>query len=257
MTLILSSVILLSVGLKGDFGMYAALMIGGVVCTALSMAGGFITDLKIGYWIGSTPWNQERFKFIGVLVSSISVVLMIILLNDKFGFVATPEHKDPLVAPQANAMATVLKSLLSTETVPWMLLGIGVMIAIVLELAKVPALAFALGMYIPQELNVPLIIGGFIAYLVAKSTKDEKLSTARKDKGTLIASGFIAGGAIMGVFSTVLKAIEIKGKSIEDTLSGAFNWADKPIGEVLGFVAFALVIAYLLFVSLRIKKTKT
>jgi putative OPT family oligopeptide transporter len=253
MTLILSSVILVSAGLTGTYGMLAALLIGGVVCTALSVAGGFITDLKIGYWIGSTPWNQQRFKFLGALVASIAVAFFIPILAKAFGFSVTPEHDSPLAAPQANAMAAVINSLMSAEQVPWILYGIGIFITLAMELAKIPALAFALGMYLPIELNLPLLIGGFIAYVVSKSSKDAKISIARKDKGTLIASGFIAGGAIMGVVASFLRVIKIKGNSIESILS--IGWDAKPFGGWLSLAAYALVIAYLLFVSMKIKKT--
>jgi putative OPT family oligopeptide transporter len=253
MTLILSSVILVSAGLTGTYGMLAALLIGGVVCTALSVAGGFITDLKIGYWIGSTPWNQQRFKFLGALVASIAVAFFIPILAKAFGFSVTPEHDSPLAAPQANAMAAVINSLMSAEQVPWILYGIGIFITLAMELAKIPALAFALGMYLPIELNLPLLIGGFIAYVVSKSSKDAKISIARKDKGTLIASGFIAGGAIMGVVASFLRVIKIKGNSIESILT--IGWDAKPFGGWLSLAAYALVIAYLLFVSMKIKKT--
>lgn len=254
MTLILSSVILVSAGLTGTYGMLAALLIGGVVCTALSVAGGFITDLKIGYWIGSTPWNQQRFKFIGALVASIAVAFFIPILAKAFGFSITPEHDSPLAAPQANAMAAVISSLMSSQQVPWLLYGIGVFITLVMELARIPALAFALGMYLPIELNLPLLIGGFIAYVVSKSSKDNKITTMRKDKGTLIASGFIAGGAIMGVVASFLRVIKIKGNTIESILS--LGWDAKPFGGWLALCAYALIIAYLLFVSMRIKNAK-
>lgn len=253
MTLILSSVILVSAGLTGTYGMLAALLIGGVVCTALSVAGGFITDLKIGYWIGSTPWNQQRFKFIGAIVASIAVAFFIPILAQAFGFSVTPEHDSPLAAPQANAMAAVISSLMSAQQVPWLLYGIGVFITLIMELARVPALAFALGMYLPIELNLPLLIGGFIAYVVSKSSKNEKINAMRKDKGTLIASGFIAGGAIMGVVASFIRVIKVADKkTLEDVLSR--GWDAKPFGGWLSLAAYALVIAYLLFVSMRVKK---
>jgi putative OPT family oligopeptide transporter len=247
MTLILTAVIMTSVGLTGDYGMLSALLIGGVVCTSLSVAGGFITDLKIGYWIGSTPWNQERFKFIGVLVSALAVTLVIVLLNNTYGFVATESNPNPLPAPQANAMAAVLKALMSSEGVPWILFGVGIAFAILLELAAIPTLAFALGMYIPQQYNVPLMIGGLISYLVVKLSKDHEHGIARRAKGTLIASGFIAGGAIIGVFSALFKLI-----GLDEKLH--LGWAAKPFGQPIAFFAFLLVIAYLFYFSWKAKK---
>ena len=204
MTLILSSIILVKVGLSGPSGMVSALIIGTIVCTALSSAGAFITDLKVGYWLGSTPFNQEKFKFLGILVSSLFVGGVILLLQNVYGFVETPEHPSPLAAPQGNAMAAILNVVFATSSVPWGLYIAGIFMAITMEIIGIAPLAFALGMYLPIELNTPLLIGGIVAYLVGKSSKDEKLNKARKDKGTLIASGFIAGGALMGVVSAIL-----------------------------------------------------
>lgn len=211
MTLILSSVILIKSGLTGPMGMTAALLIGGVVCTALSMAGGFITDLKIGYWIGSTPYNQQRFKFLGTLVSAATVALVLMLLNQTYGFVEGPGHPADkvLVAPQANAMAAVIKTFMAQETVPWVLYAVGALIALTMELIGIAPLAFALGMYIPLELNTPILLGGLVAHLVAKSSKKDEVSKERSEKGTLIASGFIAGGAIISVVGAILKFLEM------------------------------------------------
>ncbi len=206
MTLILASVILVAVGLTGPSGMVAALLIGGVVCTALSMVGGFVTDLKIGYWIGATPAVQERSKMLGSLVAALTVGSVIVLLNQVYGFVETPATPNPLEAPQANAMAAVIKTLMSNEPVPWLLYGVGALLVLVLQMVKVPALPFALGMYLPQQLTTPLLVGGLVAHFVVKSAKgDEKLARARNNRGTLIASGFIAGGAVMGVVAAFLK----------------------------------------------------
>ncbi|MDW7680668.1 MAG: oligopeptide transporter, OPT family [bacterium] len=204
MTLILSSIILVKVGLHGSAGMVSALIIGTIVCTALSSAGAFITDLKVGYWLGATPFNQERYKFLGILVSALFVGGVILLLENVYGFVKTPEHPNPLAAPQGNAMAAILNVVFATSSVPWGLYLAGVFMALTMELIGVAPLAFALGMYLPIELNTPILIGGIIAHLVGKSSGDETLNKARKDKGTLIASGFIAGGALMGVISAVL-----------------------------------------------------
>jgi putative OPT family oligopeptide transporter len=239
MTLILSSIILTSVGLKGSSGMIAALIIGGVVCTALSMAGGFITDLKIGYWLGSSPYKQERWKFLGVLVSALTVGFVIMILNETYGFVGD----GALVAPQANAMAAVIQPLMDQQPAPWTLYIVGAILALVLTMIKVPALAFALGMYIPLELNTPLLVGGLIAHFVSTRSKDEKINTARRERGTLIASGFIAGGALMGVISAILRWQGMNWVNYE--------WAESHSAELIGLVMFALLCAYMIWDSLR------
>lgn len=239
MTLILSSIILTSVGLKGSSGMIAALIIGGVVCTALSMAGGFITDLKIGYWLGSSPYKQERWKFLGVLVSALTVGFVIMILNETYGFVGD----GALVAPQANAMAAVIQPLMDQQPAPWTLYIVGAILALVLTMIKVPALAFALGMYIPLELNTPLLVGGLIAHFVSTRSKDEKINTARRERGTLIASGFIAGGALMGVISAILRWQGMNWVNYE--------WAESHSAELIGIVMFALLCAYMIWDSLR------
>jgi putative OPT family oligopeptide transporter len=239
MTLILSSIILTSVGLKGSSGMIAALIIGGVVCTALSMAGGFITDLKIGYWLGSSPVKQEKWKFLGVLVSALTVGFVIMILNETYGFVGD----GALVAPQANAMAAVIQPLMDQQPAPWTLYIVGAILALVLTMIKVPALAFALGMYIPLELNTPLLVGGLIAHFVSTRSKDEKINNARRERGTLIASGFIAGGALMGVISAILRWQGLNWVNYE--------WAESHSAELIGFVMFALLCAYMIWDSLR------
>ncbi len=241
MTLILGSVVLVACGLKGVPGMVAALIIGGVVCTALSVAGSFITDLKIGYWIGSTPKVQESWKFIGTLVAAATVGGVMIVLNKTYGFTG----EDALVAPQANAMAAVIEPLMSGQGAPWVLYGIGGIIAIILNFLKVPALAFALGMFIPIDLNLPLLAGGAIAWYVGSRSKDKALNEARVNKGTLLASGFIAGGALMGVVSAILK---FAGK---DFYVG--EWAQTGGAQAVAIVAYLLVAAFLLFSSLRAK----
>ena len=244
MTLILSSIVLTSIGLKGTSGMIAALIIGGVVCTALSMAGGFITDLKIGYWLGSTPLKQERWKFLGVLVSALTVGFVIMILNETYGFVG----EGALVAPQANAMAAVIQPLMDQQPAPWTLYIVGAILALVLTMIKVPALAFALGMYIPLELNTPLLVGGLIAHFVSTRSKDEKINTARRERGTLIASGFIAGGALMGVISAILRWQGMNWVNYE--------WAGSHSAELIGIVMFALLCAYMIWDSLRGKPDK-
>jgi putative OPT family oligopeptide transporter len=246
MTLILSSLVLVAAGLRGDYGMFAALLIGGVVCTALSMSGGFITDLKIGYWLGSTPVKQQKYKFLGIFLSSLTVGFVIFLLNQTYGF--APGMKDALSAPQANAMAALIQPLMNPGAqVPWLLYGVGVLTALIMEMIGVPPLAFALGMYIPLQLNTPLVIGGFIAYLMNRSSQDKELATKRYDKGILIASGFIAGGAIIGVVSAILKYIFKESFPL-------LNWAGKTQGETLALVMFIILSLYLYFDSRSAKK---
>lgn len=241
MTLVLSSIILVSVGLSGPTGMVSALIIGGVVCTALSVAGSFVTDLKIGYWLGSSPYKQEKWKFVGAIISAATVVWIIALLDKIYGFAG-----GGLAAPQANAMAAIIQPLLSNQPAPWMLYIAGAVIALLLVMVKVPVLAFALGMYLPQEINTPLLVGGLIAHYVSTRSKDEGLNNARRERGTLIASGFIAGGALMGVVSVIIRS------------SGAnwvmTDWFESNSAEVLSFVMFALLCLYTIWDSMRAKK---
>ena len=231
MTLILASVVMVAVGLKGTGGMVAALIMGGVVCTALSMAGSFITDLKIGYWCGTQPRKQETWKFLGTLVSAATVGGVMMLLNETYGFAS-----GALAAPQANAMAAVIDPLMNGVGAPWPLYALGAVIAVVLTLCKVPALAFALGMFIPMELNVPLVIGGAISWYVTTRSKDEATNKARGEKGNLLASGFIAGGALMGVVSALLR---FGGISFDYSA-----WWANPLSELCSLVAYILLIIY-------------
>ncbi|MDE6145716.1 MAG: oligopeptide transporter, OPT family, partial [Muribaculaceae bacterium] len=205
MTLIIASAIFVGIGLNGTNGIVAAMVIGGVVCTALSMAGGFVTDLKIGYWVGSTPRKQESWKFLGTLVSAATVGGVILLLNNVYGFYVTPEHPNPLVAPQANAMAKVIEPLMMGGETPWIYYFCGAVLALLLNWLGVPALAFCLGMFIPLSLNTPMLVGGAVAWFVEHSSKDKTVCDARRDRGTLISSGLIAGGALFGVFAALTK----------------------------------------------------
>ena len=241
MTLIIASLILVAVGLKGNAGMAAALIIGGVVCTALSVAGSFITDLKIGYWIGSTPKKQEGWKFVGVAVAAATVCGVMLVLNKTYGFVGD----QALVAPQANAMAAVIQPMMNGGGAPWLLYGIGAAIAILLTIFKVPALAFALGMFIPIDLNLPLLVGGAISWYVSTRTKDKKVNDARQNKGTLIASGFIAGGALMGVVSALLKFFNV------DWFMSEWHAAH---GEAIAIIPFIALIAYMIISSKKVKE---
>ena len=237
MTLILSSLVLVSAGLSGTSGMMAAMIIGGVVCTALSMAGGFITDLKIGYWLGTTPARQEGWKFLGTAVSAATIAGVMMVLNQTYGFVG----ENALVAPQANAMAAVIKPLMEGGATPWLLYFAGAALALILTMIGVPALAFALGMFIPLDLNPPLLIGGLVSWYVGTRSKDENVNKARRERGTLIASGFIAGGALMGVISAILKYC---GADWFITWSGA---------EVLAVVMYILIILYFIYDSMKAK----
>ena len=241
MTLILASIIMVAVGLKGTGGMVAALIMGGVVCTALASAGSFVTDLKIGYWLGSTPRKQETYKFIGTLVSAATVAGVIMILNETYGFTS-----GQLAAPQANAMAAVIEPLMSGAGAPWLLYGIGAGIAIVLTLCNVSALAFALGMFIPLELNLPLLVGGLINWYVTSRSTDQAINNERGEKGTLIASGFIAGGALMGVVSAALK---FGGISFDYSA-----WWSNPWSEVLALALYALLVVYLIKASMKTSK---
>lgn len=256
-TIILSSVVLIGAGLSGEQGMAVALLIGAVVCTALSISGSFITDLKIGYWLGATPHNQERFKFAGVLVSALMVGIAIAILDKAFSF-----SSGALAAPQANLMAAVIKSLMSREPVTWLLYGVGISIALVAELAKIPPLPLALGMYLPLHLTTPLLVGGFLSHLVKKSTSDKELAERRHNRGTLVSSGFIAGGALMGIVLAVLKlagvdhAVSLGVKMVLENgrwVDGAQAAWFSSYGEMISLAAFVLLCG---FVYLNAKKAK-
>ncbi len=241
MTLIIASLIMVSVGLSGTAGMVAALIIGGVVCTALSTAGGFITDLKIGYWLGNSPYKQETWKFLGVLVSAATVGGVIMILNKTYGFTG----ENALVAPQANAMAAVIEPMMSGQAAPWMLYAAGAFLALTLNMIGVPALAFSLGMFIPLDLNTPILVGGIINHIVTTRSKDEKLNNARSEQGTLIASGFIAGGALMGVTAAIIR---FAGFNFVNE-----HWFESNGAQWLGIVMFLALCGYMIFHTLKAK----
>lgn len=243
MTLIIASLILVAVGLKGNAGMAAALVIGGVVCTALSVAGSFVTDLKIGYWLGTTPKKQEIWKFAGVAVAAATVCGVMLVLNKTFGFTGD----NALVAPQANAMAAVIQPLMNGGGAPWILYGIGALIAIILTMCKIPALAFVLGMFIPIDLNLPLLIGGAISWFVASHSKDAQVNAERHEKGTLIASGFIAGGALMGVVSAILKFANV------DLFLTSWH---AEYGEAVALLPYIGIIAFIIGVAMKVNEKK-
>ena len=238
MTLIITALVLVAVGLKGNAGMVAAMLIGGVVCTALSVAGAFITDLKIGYWIGTTPAKQETWKFVGTLVAAVTVAGVMLVLNKTYGFVGD----NALVAPQANAMAAVIQPMMNGGSAPWLLYGIGALIAILLTVFKVPALAFCLGMFIPIDLNLPLLVGGAISWYVGSRSKNAAVNAARQEKGTLIASGFIAGGALMGVVSAILKFANV------DWFMSGWN---ARFGEAVAIIPFLCLVVYMIYASMK------
>lgn len=240
MTLIIASAVFVAVGMKGAAGIVASMVIGGVVCTALSMAGGMVTDMKIGYWLGSTPKKQQTWKLVGTLVSAATVGGVIMILAKVYGFTG----ENALVAPQANAMAAVIEPLMMGGNTPWMLYGVGAVLAVLLNWLGVPALAFSLGMFIPMELNAPLLVGGLISWFVSNRSKDQQLNNARHERGTLLASGFIAGGALMGVVSAGMR---FGGFEYSHTLSAG-------ILQLAGIVAYVLLIAYLIWDSMRAKK---
>ncbi|MBP5711091.1 MAG: oligopeptide transporter, OPT family [Bacteroidales bacterium] len=245
MTLILSSFILSSVGLHGGTGITTALIVGGIVCSALAMAGGFITDLKIGYWIGTSPYKQQALKFIGTLVSALTVGGVIIILSNTYGY----SGKDALVAPQANAMAAIIEPLMFGGSTPWILYIIGAILAVLLDRIGIPALAFSLGMFIPIQLNIPLLFGGAIAWFIGNRSKSEAVNKARKDKGTLLASGLLAGAAIMGVISAILKYAGVE-------LSMPESWIGSTGYNILAIVMFVLLSAYLIIHSMQVKTSE-
>lgn len=246
MTLILASLVMAAVGLSGTSGMVAALIMGGVVCTALSSAGAFVTDLKIGYWLGSTPAKQQTYKFLGILVSAATAAGVIMILNEAYGF--TPDNSDVMAAPQARAMAAVIEPLMMGQGAPWLLYGIGAVIAIVLNLCGISALAFALGMFIPLQLNLPLMVGGAINWYATSRSKDASVNAARGERGTLLASGFIAGGALMGVVSAGLTFAGV------DWMIQGGEWSVSAWGQILSLVMYIALICYLVKASLNARK---
>ncbi len=244
MTLIITALVLVAVGLKGNAGMVAAMVIGGVVCTALSTAGGLITDFKIGYWTGTTPRKQETWKFVGVAVAAATVGGVMLVLNKTYGFTGD----GALVAPQANAMAAVIQPMMNGGSAPWLLYGIGAVIAILLTVFKVPALAFCLGMFIPIDLNLPLLVGGAISWFVSTRSKDAEINRSRQEKGTLIASGFIAGGALMGVVSAILKFAGVDWFLTGWNTAGSGSAAP---AEMIAILPFLAICAYMIFASMK------
>ena len=242
MTLIIASAVFVAIGLNGTSGIVAAMVLGGVVCTALSMAGGFVTDLKIGYWVGSTPRKQEQWKFLGTLVSAATVGGVMLLLNQVYGFTG----ETALAAPQANAMAKVIEPMMTGGSTPWMLYITGAVLALLLNWLGVPALAFCLGMFLPLQLNTPMLVGGLVSWLVGRSSKDAAVARARADRGTLVASGLIAGGALFGVFSAITILCGVP------TPTNGHEF----LPQILGIVAYAAIIIFLYAASCATDKKK-
>lgn len=245
MTLILASLVMATVGLSGTSGMVAALIMGGVVCTALSSAGAFITDLKIGYWLGSTPAKQQKLKILGILVSAITTAGVIMILNKAYGF--TPDNSDVMAAPQARAMAAVIEPLMMGQGAPWLLYGIGAVIALIVNALGISSLAFALGMFIPLHLNIPLLIGGALNRYITSRSTDAKINATRGERGTLLASGFIAGGALMGVVSA---GLTFAGADL--AIAGG-EWMTSTGGQLVSVVAYVLIALFLVKSSLKAK----
>ena len=240
MTLIIASGIFVAIGLKGSSGIVASMVIGGVVCTALSMAGGMVTDMKVGYWLGTTPSKQQSWKFLGTFVSAATVGGVMLILNDVYGFTG----ENALVAPQANAMAAVIDPLMMGGETPWLLYIVGAVLAVLLNWLGVPALAFSLGMFIPMQLNAPLLVGGLISWFVSSRSKDEAVNTARQERGTLLASGFIAGGALLGVVSAGMRFF-----GFEYTCT--FGEAQL---QVTGLIVYILLLSWFTWSCLKAKK---
>jgi putative OPT family oligopeptide transporter len=207
-TLIVTAVALSALGLRGESGMLQVLLIGGVVCTALSMSGSLVTQYKIAYWLGATPRKIELANLAGAVLASLATTAVILLMARVYGFAPSPAHPNPLPAPQPNAMAAVLRGVMGDGGAPWFLYGIGGVFAVAAEMCGVSGLAFALGMYLPMELNSPLVLGAAVAWLLRRSSTDAAVAGARQEEGTLVASGFIAGGALVGVLAALLRFVE-------------------------------------------------
>jgi len=255
-TLIVTAVVMSSLGLSGEKGMLQTLLIGGVVCTALSMAGSLVTQYKISYWLGATPRKIEISNLLGAVVASAATTAVILLMAQVYGFTPGPGHPNPLPAPQPNAMAAVLRGVMGTSGAPWFLYAIGAVFAVSAEFCGVSGLAFGLGMYLPMELNSPLVLGAAVSWLLGRSSKDKSLAKTRQEKGTLIASGFIAGGALVGVLAALLKFFEDSWQTalIPDLtkVAGIGHWLEAQ-GNWIGLFAYLLLAAGLFWDSWREK----
>jgi putative OPT family oligopeptide transporter len=255
-TLIVTAVALSALGLSGESGMLQVLLIGGVVCTALSMSGSLVTQYKIGYWLGATPKRIEISNMLGAIAASASTTAVILLMSKVYGFSPGPAHANPLPAPQPNAMAAVLRGMMGALGAPWFFYALGAVFAAVVAMCGISALAFALGMYLPMELNSPLVLGAAAAWFLQRSSKNKELNKARHEKGTLIASGFIAGGALVGVLAALLRFIEDSWQVsvIPDLVKILGPWLDE-WSNWLGLVMF-LLLAIGLYVDARREKAQ-
>jgi putative OPT family oligopeptide transporter len=254
LTIIISSAVLLRFGVSGTTGMFFVMAIAGMVCTALSVSGQAITDLKTGYWVGSTPAAQEKVKFLGIIVAAIAVGLTIVMLarTFQFGEAAAGDLRPVLASPQASIMKALVEGFMSHQPIAYLLFGTGAMIALILEMLGQPSLIFALGMYLPLELNTPALVGGFIAHLVNK--RSDKVGGERgrraRERGVIIASGLMAGGALGGVLGAALRLIP---RYREDLIRLPF-YANDSISQTVSAVMFIGLCLYLWFGSLKREK---
>jgi putative OPT family oligopeptide transporter len=260
---IAAAVMVFLVDLSGKPGMFIALIIGTVVCTALSTSGALISDFKIGYWIGATPRKQERWKFLGLAVAAIVVAFVIPVMDSSYHFVVEdPEtgqkisNQEQLPAPQANMIAAVSKGLLDDPAKqPWLLYGLGAIMAIVLYMAGVPMLAFALGMYLPIGINLAILSGAFTAFIVSKTGGSDRVRRARAEQGTLIASGMMAGAAIFGIITAVLRLPDIGAPLRFITIGVDFEMVEgqlKEVAEAHYYEAYGQIISLLALIGLAV-----
>ena len=249
-TLIIATWVLSTLGMQGPAGMLASLLIGGVVCTALSTTASMATILKTGYWLGATPRRIELALVGGSVLASVTVTAVIFLFQNTYGYVADAAHPRALPAPQANAMAAVIQSMMASADVPWFLFGIGAVIAVTIQLMGISALAFGLGMYLPIELNTPLLVGAIVAWWVRRSPNDAALGRARENRGTLIASGFIAGGSLAGVADGAIQGIaSATGREVTWALEDTGG-----TGNLLGLGVFLLLSLGIALAALRARR---
>ena len=245
LTIIISSVVLLEFGLSGRTGMFFVMAIAGMVCTALSVSGQTITDLKTGYWLGSTPAAQERVKFLGVIAASAAVGLTIIMLAKtfQFGEAAPGDTRVVLASPQASIMKALVEGFMSHQPVAYVLFGAGVMIAVVMEMLQVPALTFALGMYLPLELNTPALVGGFLAHYLTKRSErvGGHAGQSMRERGVIIASGLMAGGALGGVFGAALRLFPWYKEELVKTPF----YDNEPVSQLVSAALFIALCVYL------------
>jgi putative OPT family oligopeptide transporter len=253
LTVIVSAVVLLKFGLSGTTGMFFVMALAGMVCVALCASGQFITDLKAGYWIGSTPSAQEKVKFIGVFASAITAGLTIVLLAKafQFGEAAPGDLRQVLVAPQASALKAVVEGFMSGQPVAYVLFGIGAMITVILEMLGLSSMVFALGIYLPLQLTTPILAGGFVSHLVNKrgdKIGDEEGRSIR-ERGVIVAGGLMAGGALGGVFGAGLRLLP---KYREEMIQTPF-YSNEPISQTISGLMFVALCLYIWFASVRKK----